>query len=81
MCSTFKTALAAFVLRLAERRSLSLTEELAFGPDDPLDNSPVVEANLKRGKLPVEVLAAATVRQSDNSAANLCSGGPEGRRH
>jgi beta-lactamase class A len=80
MCSTFKTALAAFVLRLAERRSLSLTEELAFGPDDPLDNSPVVEANLKRGKLPVEVLAAAAVRQSDNSAANLLlrrTGGPQ----
>jgi beta-lactamase class A len=79
MCSTFKLPLAAFVLRLADRRLLSLAEQLSFGPHDLLDNSPIVQANLGRGRLSIEALAAATVRQSDNSAANLLlrrTGGP-----
>lgn len=80
MCSVFKFPLAAFVLRLADTKALSLSEELSFGPGDPLENSPVVEVNHKRGKLTVEALAAAAVRQSDNSAANLLLrkvGGPK----
>lgn len=60
MCSVFKLPLAAFVLRLCDQRAL-----------DPLDNSPVVEANMRRGGLTVEALAGAIVQQSDNSAANL----------
>jgi beta-lactamase class A len=78
--STFKLPLAAMVLAEAERGRLSLGEELQFGPDDPLDNSPVVEANLARGRLAVERLAASIVVRSDNSAANLLLrrvGGPE----
>jgi beta-lactamase class A len=71
MCSTFKLALAAFVLRLADIGAFSLSEELTFGPGDPLANSPIVEANLKAGKLRIETLAAAALRYSDNSAANL----------
>jgi beta-lactamase class A len=80
MCSTFKLPLAAFVLRLADRRALSLSEQLAFGRGDPLENSPLVAANLKHGRLSIAALAAAAVRQSDNSAANLLlrrTGGPE----
>jgi beta-lactamase class A len=79
MCSTFKLPLAAFVLRLADRRLLSLAEQLTFLPRDLIENSPIVEANLERGGLPIEELAAAAVRQSDNSAANLLlrrTGGP-----
>ena len=79
MCSTFKLPLAAFVLRLADQRLLSLAEPLSLGPRDLLDNSPIVEANIKRGRLSIEALAAAAIRQSDNSAANLLlrrTGGP-----
>lgn len=80
MASTFKLPLTAFVLKLVERGELSLDEELPFGPDDPLGNSPTVEANLARGRLPVRQLCAAIVEVSDNSAANILlrrTGGPE----
>jgi beta-lactamase class A len=80
MASTFKLPLAAHVLELAERGDLSLDEELPFGPGDPLDNSPTVEANLARGRLPVRQLCAAIIEVSDNSAANILlrrTGGPE----
>lgn len=71
MCSVFKLPLAAFVLRLCDQRALDPSEMLKFAPGVPLDNSPVVQANLRRGSLSVEALAAAIVQQSDNSAANL----------
>jgi beta-lactamase class A len=80
MASTFKLPLAAFVLSLADRGELSLREELPFGPDDPLPNSPTVEAALAEGRLEILRLAAAIVERSDNSAANLLlrrTGGPE----
>ncbi|HEX8644201.1 MAG TPA: class A beta-lactamase [Allosphingosinicella sp.] len=80
MASTFKLPLAAFVLSEAEQGRVRLDEQLEFAPGDPLDNSPVVAENLARGSLPVEALAAAIVRVSDNSAANLLLrrlGGPE----
>lgn len=81
MCSTFKVALAALILAEAERGALSLDQELAFSRDDLLGNSPVVEANLSRGRLPVGQLGAAIVEVSDNAAANLLLariGGPAG---
>ncbi|HEX8063572.1 MAG TPA: class A beta-lactamase [Allosphingosinicella sp.] len=71
MASTFKLPLAAAVLALADRGKLSLDEELRFEPGKPLDNSPTIEANLARGRLPVIQLCAAIVERSDNSAANL----------
>ncbi|HEX8571895.1 MAG TPA: class A beta-lactamase [Allosphingosinicella sp.] len=80
MASTFKLPLAGFVLALAERGELSLDEELAFGPGEPLDNSPTVKANLELGRLPIRQLCAGIVEVSDNSAANLLlrrTGGPE----
>jgi beta-lactamase class A len=80
MASTFKLPLAGFVLKLVERGELSIEEELPFGPGDPLDNSPTIEANLPRGRLPVWQLCAAIVEVSDNSAANILlrrTGGPE----
>jgi beta-lactamase class A len=79
LASTFKLPLAAFVLDRVERGELSLDEELAFGPGDPLDNSPTVAANLARGSLPLRQLCAAIVEVSDNSAANILlrrTGGP-----
>ena len=80
LASTFKLALAAMVLAEAEAARLRLDEKLPFGPEDPLDNSPVIEANLASGRLAVEALAAAIVVRSDNSAANILLrrlGGPE----
>lgn len=79
MASTFKLPLAGFVLKLVERGELSLDDELPFGPSDPLDNSPTVEANLALGRLPVRQLCAGIVEVSDNSAANILlrrTGGP-----
>jgi beta-lactamase class A len=80
MASTFKLPLAGFVLHLVESGELSIDEELPFGPGDPLDNSPTIEANLARGRLPVWQLCAAIVEVSDNSAANILlrrTGGPQ----
>jgi beta-lactamase class A len=80
MASTFKLPLAALVLAEAERGSLALTDELSFGRADLLDYAPVVRANLDRGRLSIEQLAAAIVQVSDNTAANLLLrriGGPE----
>jgi beta-lactamase class A len=80
LASTFKLPLAAYVLKLVERGELSLDEELKFGPDDPLDNSPTVAANAARGRLPVRQLCAGIVEVSDNSAANILlrrTGGPK----
>jgi beta-lactamase class A len=71
LASTFKLPLAAMVLAEAEAGRLRLDEELPFAPEDPLDNSPIVAANLGRGRLAVEPLAAAIVVRSDNSAANM----------
>jgi beta-lactamase class A len=79
MASTFKLPLAAAVLALADSGKLSLDEELPFGPDDPLDNSPTVTAFRDRGRLPVIQLCAAIIERSDNSAANILMrriGGP-----
>jgi beta-lactamase class A len=80
MASTFKLPLAAFVLAEAEAGRLALTDELSFGRADLLDHAPVARANLDRGRLSIEQLAAAIVQVSDNSAANLLLrriGGPE----
>jgi beta-lactamase class A len=80
MASTFKLPLAAALLEAAEEGRLRLDERMEFEPGAPLPNSPAVEAALAEGGLAIEPLAAAIVRQSDNSAANLLLrriGGPE----
>lgn len=71
MASTFKLPLAAFALAEVDAGRLRLEQELPFAPEDPLSNSPVVEAHLRRGRLSVERLAASIVVRSDNSAANI----------
>ena len=81
MASTFKVALAGAILAEAERGALALDREIAFGPGDLVSHSPVLEAHLQRGRLPVERLARAIVEVSDNGAANLLLariGGPAG---
>jgi beta-lactamase class A len=81
MCSTFKLPLAAMILAEVEAGRMSLDRQIPFSRADILNNSPVVEANLAAGRLPVERLCAAAVQVSDNAAANLLLamvGGPAG---
>lgn len=84
MCSTFKTLLAANVLRKADRRTLSLRQRIAYGPGELQDYAPVAKKHFddkrNRGTMTVAQLAEASVVDSDNSAANLLLGqigGPE----
>ncbi|HEX8191744.1 MAG TPA: class A beta-lactamase [Allosphingosinicella sp.] len=80
MASTFKLPLAAAVLEAAEEGRLRLSDALPFEAGEPLPNSPAIIENRAAGALSVEALAAAIVRLSDNSAANLLLrriGGPE----
>ncbi|NWH08208.1 MAG: class A beta-lactamase [Alphaproteobacteria bacterium] len=79
-CSTFKLSLAAMALRESDAGRLDLNETLAFGRGDIVAWSPVVEANLAAGKLPILILAEAVQVASDNAAANVLLrrlGGPE----
>jgi beta-lactamase class A len=81
MASTFKWVLAAAILAEVEAGRLALDRELSFTRADLVSHAPVVEANLERGRLPVERLCAAIVEVSDNTAANLLLariGGPAG---
>ena len=81
MASTFKLALAGAILAEIEQGRLALNQEIAFSRADLVPYAPVVEANLERGRLPVERLCAAIVEVSDNAAANLLLariGGPAG---
>jgi beta-lactamase class A len=81
MASTFKLALAGAILAEVEQGRLALDREIAFSRADLVPYAPVIEANLERGRLPVERLCAAIVEVSDNAAANLLLariGGPPG---
>ncbi|HZF95150.1 MAG TPA: class A beta-lactamase [Allosphingosinicella sp.] len=80
MASTFKLPLAAAILEAADEGRLRLADEIEFEAGEPLPHSTVVTENLAAGRLSIEALAAAIVRVSDNSAANLLLrrlGGPE----
>lgn len=84
MCSTFKTLLAANVLRKVDRRTLSLRQRIAYGPGELQEYAPVAKEHFdekrNRGTMTVAQLAQASVVESDNSAANLLLGqigGPE----
>jgi beta-lactamase class A len=81
MCSTFKWVLTAAVFARVDRGELSLEERLRFGPADLLVNAPVTSSHVAEGGLSVGVLAEASVKVSDNTAANLLLaklGGPSG---
>jgi len=81
MCSSFKLALAAAILTEVEAGRMRLDDQISFSRTDLLGNSPVTEAHLAEGRLPVEQLCAAAVEVSDNAAANLLLariGGPAG---
>jgi beta-lactamase class A len=78
MCSTFKLALAAAVLRRVERGEEKLDRLVHYTKADMLPVSFVTTPNLTTG-LNVEALCAAIIHVSDNTAANLLlwsMGGP-----
>lgn len=80
MCSTFKWLLAAAVLRRVESGEETLSRVIAYTAEDLVFYSPVTEDNIATG-MTVEALCSATVRTSDNTAANLLldtMGGPDG---
>jgi len=81
MCSTFKLALAAIILREADQDRLALDTFIPIGPGDMVSYAPAVNANLDKGGMSVGALAEAAQVLSDNVATNkLLSfiGGPSG---
>ncbi len=70
MCSTFKAALAGAILAHVATKARSLDDSLPISRSDLVDHSPVVSANLDRGRMRIEELCAAIVEVSDNAAAN-----------
>ena len=81
MCSTFKLALAAAILREADHGKLKLDTFVPYTKADMVMHAPVTEANLDKGGMTVGALAEAAQKQSDNPAANLLLkrlGGPAG---
>lgn len=80
MCSTFKFALAAAVLKQVELGRERLDRTLAIKPSDMVGNSPFVARRIG-GAATVAELCEATTIFSDNAAANLLLpiiGGPAG---
>ncbi|UZK65804.1 class A beta-lactamase [Sphingomonas sp. M1-B02] len=80
MCSTFKFALAAGILRKVAQRSERLDRKIAIRRADLVSNSPFCEARVG-GSASISELCHTTIITSDNSAANLLLrtvGGPAG---
>lgn len=71
MCSTFKAALAGAVLARCDHGDLVLEEKIKFDESDLLPNSPRTAIHLRDAALSIEMLCAAAVEVSDNTAANV----------
>ncbi len=81
MCSTFKLALAAVMLREADQGRLKLGQIINYTKPDLLANSPITTENVDKGGMTIAALCKATQTTSDNTAANLLMkqiGGPAG---
>lgn len=83
MCSTFKTVLAADILKRSEQGKVSLRRKIAYQQSDLLEYAPAAKRNFNAstgtGVMTVEQLTKAIVVESDNSAANILMahfGGP-----
>jgi beta-lactamase class A len=80
MCSSFKFALAAVMLKRVERREEKLDRRIAVTRADIVSNSPFCETRVG-GSASIAELCRETITVSDNTAANLLLrtiGGPEG---
>ena len=78
LCSTFKSVLAATVLKQAERDPALLDQRLPVRAQDILEHAPVTRRHVGKD-LTVRDLCRATLITSDNTAANLlfaAIGGP-----
>lgn len=81
LCSTFKLPLAAAVLHRVDEGKEQLDRVIPYTASDLLEHAPVAKEHLAEGGLTVEALCDASVRYSDNTAANLllgAIGGPSG---
>ena len=79
MCSTFKVLAAAAVLKRVDENKEKLDRVVKYGEAQLLTYAPVTRAHVKEGGMTLEALCAASVEQSDNTAANLlleAIGGP-----
>jgi beta-lactamase class A len=70
MCSTFKLALAAEVLRKIDQGALKSDQWITYGKADILSHAPVAKAHLAQGGMTVLAMAEAIQTTSDNTAAN-----------
>lgn len=70
LCSTFKSVLAATVLKQAERDPALLDQRLPVRAQDILEHAPVTRRHVGKD-LTVRDLCRATLITSDNTAANL----------
>ncbi|MDJ0700071.1 MAG: class A beta-lactamase [Woeseiaceae bacterium] len=81
MCSTFKLALAALILKESQEGRVDLESPVHYSQEDMVLHSPVTSMHLERGHMTVAELAEAAQKTSDNLAANLLLdliGGPKG---
>ncbi|MEQ7005735.1 class A beta-lactamase [Actinopolymorpha sp. B17G11] len=79
MCSTFKSLLAAHVMRDYDNRGEYLDRVLHYAEDDLVDWSPITE-NLVNTGMAVRDLCMATIALSDNTAANVLLRATDGPR-
>ncbi len=70
MCSTFKLALAAEVLRKVDKGTLKSDQWVTYGKADIMSHAPVAKEHLARGGMTVLAMAEAIQTTSDNTAAN-----------
>ena len=81
MCSTFKGLLAGQMLARVDTGQKQLDDLVPYTEQDLIFTSPVTQANVTRGALPIGTLLQAILEQSDNTAAVLLmrsAGGPAG---
>lgn len=81
LCSTFKWALAAAQLNMAESGGPELDRRIRYQESDLLDYAPTARQHLARGWMTIEQACEAAAKLSDNTAANLLldiQGGPVG---
>ena len=76
MCSTYKLLLVAAILKKVDRGQESLDRTIPYTQSDLLDWAPAAREHLihdhqQRGAMTILELCKATIKQSDNTAANL----------
>ena len=71
VCSTFKVLAVGAILKRVDVGNLRLDKRVFYTQRDLLKYSPVTQAHLKEGSLPIMMLCMAAIEESDNTAANL----------